>query len=156
METFNNITLALHVTAGFTALLTGFIAIIGKKGTPFHKTIGRIFFYSMLGVSVFGFTVAYSKGNLFLQFIAIFALYTNLNGYRATKNKSLKPKFVDWIILFMGAINGALMVSTFNIVLLVFGSLSLLLVIGDLNKFWKIFRGKELAKRIVQTETVYG
>ncbi len=146
METLRQISLMLHVAGGFTALVTGLIAIIAKKGTPFHKTNGKIFFISMLMVSIFGLLVAHLIGNLFLKFIALFALYTNLNGYRATKNKSLKPAIIDWLILLLGAVNGILMISTFNVVLLVFGSLSVLLVLGDLNNYRKVYSQKPLAK----------
>ena len=146
METFKQISLLIHVVGGFTALLTGLIAIVGKKGTPFHKANGKIFFYSMLAVSIFGFTVAYLNDNLFLRFIALFALYTNYNVYRTTKNKNLHPKLADWLILVLGAVNGVLMILTFNVVLLVFGSLSVLLVLGDLNNYRKLFTGKTLAK----------
>ena len=146
METVKEIALLIHVVGGFTALVTGLIAIVGKKGTPFHKINGKLFFYSMLAVSIFGFTVAYFIDNLFLRFIALFALYTNVNGYRAIKNKSLHPQQIDWLILGLGAINGVLMMLTFNVVLLVFGSLSVVLVLGDLNNYRKILTGKKLDK----------
>jgi uncharacterized membrane protein len=146
METFINITLGLHVVSGFTALVTGLIAMAAKKGGKAHKLNGLIFFIAMLTVSVSALVVSVQRDNQFLLHIGLFALYQNVSGYRAIKNKSRKPSWLDWGIVAIGAINGAYMVATLNIVLAVFGGISLFLVVGDLNIYIRLARNLEIPK----------
>ena len=146
METFINITLGLHVVSGFTALVTGLIAMSTKKGSKAHKLNGLIFFVAMLTVSASALVVSVQRDNQFLLHIGLFALYQNVSGYRAIKNKSRKPSWLDWGIVAIGAINGAYMVATLNIVLAVFGGISLFLVVGDLNIYIRVARNLEIPK----------
>jgi uncharacterized membrane protein len=146
METFINITLGVHVVSGFTALLCGLIAMLAKKGGKTHTRNGFIFFIAMLTVSLSAVAVSLQRDNQFLLHIGLFALYQNVSGYRAIKNKSRKANWLDWGMVAIGAINGAFMVATLNIVLAVFGGISLLLVAGDLNIYIRAARNLPIAK----------
>jgi hypothetical protein len=66
-----------------------------------------------------------------LLFIAIFSFYQNYMGYRALKEKSLEPLPIDWLVLIVGSVNALFMLCSFNIVLMVFGTINLLLVSGN-------------------------
>jgi hypothetical protein len=118
---YYKIILALHVTSGFLALVCGLIAIITKKGSRPHRKAGKIFFYSMLAVPFTAVNLALIKPNQFLLMIGIFAFYLNYAGYRAIKNKSLRPSALDWIILVLSTINILFMVFSMDIILTVFG-----------------------------------
>lgn len=146
MDAFIKIILGLHVVSGFTALVTGLIAMITQKGGRAHKINGLIFFITMLTVSVSAVLVSLQRDNQFLLHIGLFALYQNVSGYRAIKNKSRKANWLDWSILTIGALNGAYMVATLNIVLAVFGGISLFLAVGDLNIYIRTTRGLEIPK----------
>lgn len=141
METILNFSLIIHIISGFTALTSGLIIFILKKGNKQHKKIGRVFFYAMLMVIVSALLISVFKQNLFLFMIAIFSLYMNYSGYRSIQNKTLKPNSLDWIVLGIGALNMIGMIYSLNIVLMIFGGISISLVIGDIRIFIKTTRG---------------
>jgi uncharacterized membrane protein len=50
--------LALHITAGSLAIISGFIAIFAVKGARMHRQSGKIFVYSMLALGITGAVIA--------------------------------------------------------------------------------------------------
>ncbi|MFM1998262.1 MAG: hypothetical protein RL204_209 [Bacteroidota bacterium] len=141
-----DIALGIHIASGFTALAAGTIVMIMKKGHKPHRLLGKIFFITMIGVVASALFISLTKGNQFLMHMAIFVWYQNYAGWRAIQDKSLKANGLDWAVGFMAAINGVVMVSTFNLVLLVFGALSVFLVLQDINTQLLLRKGKELRK----------
>jgi len=154
MEVFNTVSLYLHIISGHLALGFGLAAMILKKGSSKHKTAGKVFFYSMLGVSITGISISIIKDIPFLLHIAIFVFYQNYAGFRAIQNKSLKPNFLDLVVLFAAGINGAFMILSLKIVLMVFGAISVLLFIQDTITFAKIFKGLNLRKNAWLTKHI--
>jgi len=146
MELIYKSALVLHIATGFTALLMGLIALVAKKGQKTHKRTGMIFFIAMLGVSFSALFMSYLKPSSFLFHIGIFALYQNFSGFRATRNKSLKPAIIDWTMLSISAVNSVMMIYTFNIVLVVFGFISASLVFGELRIYIAHLRNREVPK----------
>jgi uncharacterized membrane protein len=146
MENILNSALILHIASGFTALTSGIIIFILKKGNKQHQKLGRVFFYAMLLIILTAFIISILKNNPFLFMIGLFSLFMNYSGYRSIKNKSLKPNKLDWIILIIGALNMVVMIYTLNIVLMVFGGISISLIIGDFRTFIKTTRGQEIPK----------
>lgn len=146
MELLIKIALIIHIATGFTALLIGFIALLTKKGQKAHRISGLIFFYCMLGVAVSAIFISVVKDNLFLLLIGIFSFYQNISGYRAIKNKSLKPTFIDWMILLIGAVNGFYMIYTLNTILIVFGAINCFMVFNDIRIYRKTLIGIEIPK----------
>ena len=139
-------TLFIHALSGFMALLTGAIAIVTKKGSDVHNKSGIVYFYAMMSVVITGFVVAIAEDNSFLTYVGCFTLYLTYSGYRSIQNKALKPNIPDWIIWGIGTLNGVAMVSTFNIILFVFGILSLVNIVVDIRLFIKAIKGKSLPK----------
>jgi hypothetical protein len=154
MEVFNTVSLYLHIISGHLALGFGLAAMILKKGSNKHKMSGSIFFYSMLGVSFTGISVSIIKDIPFLLHIAIFVFYQNHAGFRAIKNKSLKPNFLDLFVLLAAGINGVFMVWSLKIVLMVFGAISILLFVQDSVTYIKIFKGISLRKNAWLTKHI--
>lgn len=146
MNILLKIALIIHIISGVTALLTGLIAIISKKGKKTHRTTGKIFFFSMLSVSASAVFIAMAKNNLFLLLIGIFAFFMNYSGYHSIKNKSLKPSLLDWLVLVIAATNSFFMFYSLNLILMVFGGLSIFLVISDFRIFLLTIRNKEIPK----------
>ena len=138
--------LILHIAAGSVALLSGFMALLSRKGQRLHLLSGRIFFYAMLLIGASAVVLAIFRPNTFLLLIAFFALYQNLNGYRAIRNKSLKPTWIDWLITIVGFTTGIQMLLQGNIVLWVFGGISCFLAIGDVASHVKLLRGRSQPK----------
>lgn len=146
MEIFNTVSLYLHIISGHLALGFGLAAMILKKGSRKHKASGRIFFYSMLGVSFTGISISIIKEIPFLLHIAIFVFYQTYAGFRAIQNKSLKPNSLDILVLVAAGINGVFMIWSLKIVLMVFGAISLLLFLQDTAAYIKLFKGISLRK----------
>jgi uncharacterized membrane protein len=128
--------ISVHIVSGMVSLLTGVISVIAKKGGSVHKKTGKVFFFSMIGVGITAIALSILKSSSFLFHIGIFSLYQTIAGYRAVKDKTLRPRALDLLNLGMGTINGMLMVITQNVILIVFGSLNLFLAF----RHWKVYQ----------------
>ena len=82
MTTFLSGLLFLHVAAGFTALLAGFVALLTRKGQRYHLWSGRVYFWSMALVASSALPLAVLRPNVFLFAVAIFSFYLAFTGYR--------------------------------------------------------------------------
>ena len=83
---FNSL-LILHIVGGATALLTGMIAALTRKGSFYHKRAGKVFVYSMVLSSLAALALTWIHPNAFLQGIALFTLYFCLSGKWGLKKK---------------------------------------------------------------------
>jgi hypothetical protein len=146
MEWVNKILLIFHIAAGNAALISGLISMTSKKGKLVHRKAGLVFFYSMIVVTISSIYLAFVKDIPFLFHIGIFVFYQTYNGWRTLKNKSQYPSFFDWILQLLALINGIFMIYSMQIVLLVFGGISLMLVFNDLKLFIKVYRAKPIPK----------
>lgn len=146
MKLFLSVTLVLHIVSGFLALGLGLLALLAPKGQRVHRLSGRTFFYLMLSVAVTAVAISTVKLNLFLLLIAGFAFYQNVQGYRSVKNKTLRPTRIDWSVTAVGLVTAVAMISTLNLVLLIFGGISMYLVTLDLIVYSKVLRGKQVPK----------
>lgn len=146
METIYKILLGIHILSGFTALLTGFIAIVAQKGKKVHKISGLTFFIGMVMVCVSAIIISLMKDNRFLLHIGIFSFYLVNGGYRSVKNKSLKPSLFDWVMLFIAFVNCLTMILSGQLVLIVFGVLGASLAAQDARLFYDILKQKEILK----------
>jgi uncharacterized membrane protein len=146
METIYKIFLGIHILAGFTALVTGFIAIVAPKGKKVHKISGLTFFIGMIMVCVSAILISLMKDNRFLLHIGIFSFYLVYSGYRSVKNKSLNPNIMDWVLLLTAFVNCLVMVLSGQLVLIVFGVLGASLATQDAKLFYNIIKQKEILK----------
>jgi uncharacterized membrane protein len=140
MEQTAQILLFLHIATGFTALVTGLLAIVSRKGGVLHKRSGSIFFWCMVTVALTAVVLSAMRGHAFLLHIGLFALYQAHGGWRSIRNKALRPAAQDWLLLAIGGLNGGWMVATLNPVLLVFGGISVWLAIQDTRTFIRTAR----------------
>lgn len=81
MENWYYSILVVHVVSGYTALTSGAVVMITKKGNRVHRLLGRIFFYSMMGVTVSSFALSFYKNIPFLFYIGIFVFYQAYSGF---------------------------------------------------------------------------
>lgn len=136
----------VHILSGYLALSCGAILMLGPKGNKLHRKLGRVFFYSMLGVCFSSIYLAVAKDIPFLFYIGIFVFYQNYAGFQSARNKTLKPGLLDGLVLLIALINGLLMISTLDVVLMVFGGISLFLVAGDLKIYYTLYRKGEISR----------
>lgn len=145
-ESFDKILLVIHIISGFTALAMGLVAIVSKKGKKWHKTTGRVFFWSMISVSVSAVLISLLKNGWFLLHIGIFAFYMNYNGLRAIKNKKLKPNIFDWLVLILASINVFFMIYSMQLILIVFGILNAFLIFLDVKIIRLVLKKEKIPK----------
>lgn len=140
MPTLHTVVLVLHIIAGFTALFSGTAILVLRKGGLWHRRLGRLFFRAMVGVGVSSFVLSILRPNSFLFMVGVFSLYQALGGFRAVKNRALRPSIGDWAITLIGATNGAVMLVSGQVVLVVFGVLSLWLAFNDVRTYRSILQ----------------
>jgi len=79
--------LFLHVLSGIVALGSATFATSSRKGASFHRRVGAVFFWAMLGVGVTAIPVTFVRPNPFLFFIALFSFYMAFAGYRRGRKR---------------------------------------------------------------------
>jgi uncharacterized membrane protein len=77
--------LVLHIVSGLSGLVTGTINLAARKGGKRHRTVGRIFHWSMVLTGFSSLILAYIHPNDFLFVIGAFTLYMVLTGTRYIK-----------------------------------------------------------------------
>lgn len=142
--------LAIHIFAGFSALVAGLIA----TGTMFfdsphkwHVRSGAVFVWGMVGIVITALPIAWIKGNYPLLLIAIFSGYLALSGWRYAKNRAGTPTRMDWgRVGVMGAASIAMIL--YGISIINRGNLSgiTLLVFGAIGGGLATFDGAVLRK----------
>lgn len=140
-----DILIIAHAVLGGIALLSGFIALASRKGLKYHRTSGKVFYYSMLSSAILALVISWLPGHTspFLFAIGIFSSYFILLGYRALRLKNTAPKlFPDKFLVLILFITSVLMIALppiligkIHIVLTVFGLAGLAFAIRD----WKMF-----------------
>ena len=145
-ETLDTVLTTLHIVCGFTALVTGVVAIIATKGKLLHNRSGLLYFYSMLGVVVTALIISILKDNQFLLHLGFFTMYLIYSGYRSITHKSLVPSPLDWGIWLIGAVNGLWMIFTLDMILIVFGVISIINVSNDGKLFYQLYKNRPLPK----------
>ena len=141
-----SIALAVHIASGSSALITGFLAIVFKKGSTKHKRAGLIYFYSMIFVCVSALTISLMKLEFFLLHIGLFSVYMVFSGYRAIQEKTFRAQWYDWTLLIISLVNAGFMVASLNVILMVFGGIGLVLNLGDFRFFVMKIRNLEIPK----------
>jgi len=146
-----------HIATGAIALMVGAIALLAKKGSWLHKRCGKVFLYSMTASALVSMVVAMLPGHesAFLLGIAVMSLYFIISGYRSLRYKHKNPNLTfDKIISIIIIVTGFVMVvlpilqsGKLNVVLFVFGILSMVFGISDFKNYKDL---KALKKKYLQ------
>ena len=138
--------LILHVISGFSALSAGVLALLVAKGKKAHRQSGKVFVLAMMLVSITALVISIYKSQYFLLMIALFAFFQTYFGYQSVRNKKMNPIMMDWLVLVIAFVNGIFMVSSLEIVLMVFGGINLILVWGQVQLFRIVVKGEKLSR----------
>ncbi len=152
------VVLGVHAAAGFFALCVAPLAMAVKKGGDWHRRWGKYFFYAMAVVSVTAIILGVARTNWLMAMVAVFSFQMIASGYRALFLKRLNegqpPTTIDKTMLGSAIlVNGGLfMWGAINIFLghresgpiifLVFGSIGLVFMWRDLQRFYKTSHDK--------------
>lgn len=161
--------LILHILCGFSALLSGTVAIFTKKGKGRHVKTGQIYLWSMTAVGITALYLSMVRPNIFLLLISIFSFYMTWSGYRAIHWKNRPMDTIPYVfnlaltvavalsgLVMIGVpvanwagINIAPVISRFSTILLVFGIINTGMAGLDLinlfrpsrsSKFWWMYQ----------------
>ncbi len=145
MKTLFAILLYSHVALAFVALASGSIAMFTRKGSTLHKKAGLLFYITMVTSLPLAIVITLlpDHSSPFLLSIGIFSLYFTIAGKRSLKyNQDDINLFMDKIMASLLFLTGCLMVfypiliqGVINIILCVFGLLSIFFGIQD----WHLF-----------------
>jgi uncharacterized membrane protein len=164
MQTFLKFALYLHIFAGFTALVTGLVPMISKKGGEAHIFWGKVHYWSMFIVAITAIIRFQMKLNLiFLSGIAVFSFYNTFTGVRLIRRKeNPKPEIIDWFgcilmiiysfgMLFFSYLALQMNNSFYTTLFAIFGLFMFVLAFEDL----RVFIGKKLIDNDVPVPTRY-
>ncbi len=164
MQTFLKLALYLHIFAGFTALVTGLVPMIAKKGGEAHILWGKVYYWAMFLVALTALIRFQMQLRLiFLSGIAVFSFYNTFTGVRLIRRKeNPKPEFIDWfgatlmIIYSFGMVYfGYLALQKNNVffttLFAIFGIFMFVLALEDL----RVFMGKKLIDNDAPVPTRY-
>src|SRR5262245_15120276 len=96
------LSLTLHISAGSTAIISGFIAVLAAKGSALHRRMGIVFVASMLVMGLMGAFVAVTWGratavNFPAGMIAAYFVATALSTVREESVLNTRP----WAVSLM-------------------------------------------------------
>lgn len=89
----------LHISLGFSSLLTGLFILMTPKGNRQHRLIGRVYFLSMLGLNITSFGIYKLFGGWgFFHWMAIASLLPLIAGYLSIRYKNINAHyfFICW------------------------------------------------------------
>ncbi|PKK36481.1 hypothetical protein BWI96_11520 [Siphonobacter sp. SORGH_AS_0500] len=106
MKTLHTLFLVIHIISGFTALFTGVIPMITRKGGNSHNFWGRIYYWAMFGVfttTIGLFTLdPFSLKMQFFLPVGVGSFYQTFTGKRILLRKKIssQPARLDWAAMY--------------------------------------------------------
>jgi uncharacterized membrane protein len=149
MERFLHIILILHIIGGFTALVSGLLAMVTPKGGKNHRLSGKFYFWGMTAVFISSILLSIFHHLPFLLMVGFFSYYMVVRGYRRLSLKKLgrgqHVSELDWLIaLIAGAFIAGLLRwgifrefegNSFGRVAIVFALLGVLFLFSDVKVY---------------------
>ena len=84
----------LHISLGFSSLISGLFILFSQKGNYKHKLIGRVYFLSMLGLNLTAFGIyKLFDGWGFFHWMAVASLIPLIAGYVAIRYKNINAHY---------------------------------------------------------------
>jgi uncharacterized membrane protein len=87
--------LVIHVCGATIGLLSGYLAMMLRKGSGVHRAAGTIFFGSMLTMAACAATVAFARSHFMNAFTSTLTFYLVVTGFLAARRE--KPSIVNRI-----------------------------------------------------------
>ncbi len=104
--------LVLHIAAGVLALISYWVAGLSRKGSPLHKSVGRVYLAAMLGVvgtalpmAVFHLAAGRVGIGVFLVYLVVITATSMWLSWRAVQLKRDAAAFYSRRYVAVGALN---------------------------------------------------
>jgi len=88
--------LLFHITGATIGLLSGFLALLFRKGSGRHGAAGTVFVASMLGMCIGAIDLAIVKYQPTNLLMAVFTSYLVLTGWMIARRRDGKAQLIDW------------------------------------------------------------
>ncbi|PQA58272.1 hypothetical protein [Siphonobacter curvatus] len=161
MKTLQASILVIHVICGFTALLSGLVPMIARKGGRLHNFWGLIYYWAMFGVFIttvglFVLDPLSLKMQFFLP-VAVGSFYQTFTGKRILlrKKSDTPPAQLDWAAMygvsFFGLVTLAWSIQRFTVQQPYQGILFLFLTalcLANGGNDYKVFSGRVQPQRM--------
>jgi uncharacterized membrane protein len=141
--------LIFHIRSAIVGLLSGYAALIFRKGSRLQRSSGNVFFLSMLLMSGSGaFIAAFLQPNMGNVFGGVLTFYLVATGWLTVLRKEGNTGFLEFAVLLLALVEGVggliygwgAAISSTGLIegypptpFLVFGSLGLLSAAGDVR-----------------------
>lgn len=159
MESWLTFLRPLHGFVGLIALVMAPLAMVVKKGGDWHRLWGRVYFWSMAGVSLSAALMCMVTENILMLLVAVFSFHMAASGYRALYlkdlHKGLKPGMWDMVLHgSAGLVNAGMFIwgvahlllghrGAWPVIFTVFGTVGLLLVVSQVRRFYTTRQDKQ-------------
>lgn len=91
--------LLLHILAGTTGVLSGFVAVFLRKGSRRHRIAGNVFFIAMLALGGSGAYMAVLKSQVPNVLGGVLTCYMVATAWMTARRREGEPGIFDWVAL---------------------------------------------------------
>lgn len=133
MNIIKIILLLLHAGSGGIGLVTGFAAILTKKGSDKHRFAGNVFTFSMSVCSLTGIILSPISGKNIFMAIGFFSGYMILTGFKAGKDLAFTP-LINRMIWTGGLLAALWMLISLNMVFMSFAAITFFFLVQDYKR----------------------
>ena len=132
--------LPIHIIAGLTGIVSGFVALYTLKGAKLHRKSGIIFVYAMLVVAFTGTVMGAILSEMAAVIPGVLAFYLVMTALRSVRHPVLKFQWMDLGLMLLALILGlASIIYGFvaegqpTALYVIFGVVTLLAALGDIR-----------------------
>lgn len=155
-STIYSLVLGTHILGGMISLFSGPLALGSPNESKQQKISVWIYFFAMLATCLSGATMALVLKSPFLFVIAAFSFYTVFTGFRAFTSRPYRPGIPEILAIIAGIPAAVYMLLTGEIVLMVFGGIFFLQILGDLYGLAARKNFTELSRALVFVQKYAG
>src|SRR5882724_11385583 len=98
--------LIVHIGAGVVGVLSGFLALLVRKGSRLHRRVGVVFVMSMLSMSAAGAYVALTKSQPTNVMAGTFTFYLVATAWLTVTRKEKETGGLEFGLLLLGLAAG--------------------------------------------------
>jgi uncharacterized membrane protein len=149
--------LLVHICAGIIAVLSGFVALFVRKGSPLHRNAGNVFVLSMMFMGTGGAYIALRKAQPFNVMAGVLSFYLVVTAWLTVDRKYKEKRRAEMAMLVLALATGTagvalgLTSTTRNAGAgFVFGFLAFFLAAGDVRMLLatSVSRAQRLARHL--------
>jgi uncharacterized membrane protein len=101
----STILLMTHICGAVLGLISGYLAMIFRKGSGLHNAAGTVFFVSMIGMTLSaGFLAAYYRPNSINSTVSMLTFYLVLTAWWSARHREARTSLFDYAAFLFVAV----------------------------------------------------